>query len=89
MDKECGWVCEGCGSKWDCWKFCAKCGKHRPKEDKLEECLQNISKGWVVSLGSDEVEEIAEAFRAWMRRKIDMTIDAEAVRKEFKQALGL
>jgi len=23
------WVCNKCGSTWDCWEYCAKCGAGR------------------------------------------------------------
>lgn len=29
VNDEKGWVCEKCGSTWDCWNYCAKCGAER------------------------------------------------------------
>ena len=24
------WICSKCGSTWDCWEYCAKCGAVKP-----------------------------------------------------------
>lgn len=70
------WVCEKCGSTWDCWQYCAKCGAPRPEntlESEMAEYLWKENNSNSSFYGDDinnfQAKKIAKYALAFLKEK--------------------
>lgn len=70
------WVCDSCGSTWDCWYYCAKCGTKRPEEKKklLWEILKSsvpdhdfVRHEILKSMASRTITAVIEVWERWYK----------------------